>query len=103
LIHSDQGTHYWSDAWRHFCRDLHLESSVSRKGSHRDSAVVESFFASLKKERVKKHPNPNRELAVANVTEFIDFYNRTRRNSQLGGINHEQLAGANNSRRRAVQ
>jgi putative transposase len=31
LIHSDQGTQYGSDAWRRFCRDHHLEPSMSRK------------------------------------------------------------------------
>jgi putative transposase len=55
LIHSDQGTQYGSDAWRRFCRSHRLEPSMSRKGNCWDNAVAESFFSSLKKERVKKH------------------------------------------------
>jgi len=54
LIHSDQGTQYGSDAWRRFCRSHRLEPSMSRKGNCWDNAVVESFFSSLKKERIKK-------------------------------------------------
>jgi putative transposase len=54
LIHSDQGTQYGSDAWRRFCRSNRLVPSMSRKGNCWDNAVVESFFSSLKKERVKK-------------------------------------------------
>jgi putative transposase len=54
LIHSDQGTQYGSDAWRRFCRSSHLEPSMSRKGNCWDNAVAESFFSSLKKERIKK-------------------------------------------------
>jgi len=103
LIHSDQGTQYGSDAWRRFCRDHQLEPSMSRKGNCWDNAVVESFFASLKKERVKRHIYQNRELAVADVTAYIDFYNRTRRHSHLGGISPEHFEAAQNSRRRTVQ
>src|SRR4029450_5447666 len=79
LIHSDQGTQYGSDAWRSFCRSNHLEPSMSRKGHCWDNAVAESFFSSLKKERIKKHIYKTRELALIDVSDYIDvFYNRTR-------------------------
>ena len=65
LIHSDQGTQYGSDAWRRFCRSNRLEPSLSRKGNCWDNAVAESFFSSLKKERIKKQIYKNRELAIA--------------------------------------
>jgi len=55
LIHSDQGSQFGSDAWRRFCREHHLEPSMSRRGNCWDNAVAESFFSSLKKERIKKH------------------------------------------------
>ena len=72
LIHSDQGTQYGSDAWRRFCRSNHLEPSMSRKGNCWDNAVAESFFSSLKKERIKKQIYKNRELAIADVADYID-------------------------------
>jgi putative transposase len=79
VIHSDQGTQYSSDAWRRCCRSHRIEPSMSRKGNCWDNAVVESFFSSLKKERTKKHSYRSRELAIADVAEYIDdFYNRTR-------------------------
>jgi transposase InsO family protein len=65
LIHSDQGTQYGSDAWRRFCRSNHPEPSMSQKGNCWDNAVAESFFSSLKKERIKKQIYKNRELAIA--------------------------------------
>jgi putative transposase len=102
LIHSDQGTQFGSDAWRRFCRGNHLEPSMSRKGNCWDNAVVESFFASLKKERIKKHIYQNRELAVTAITAYIEFYNRTRRHSHVGGISPEQFEAAQKLRRRAV-
>ena len=72
LIHSDQGTQYGSDAWRRFCRSNHLEPSMSRKGNCWDNAVAESFFSSLKKERIKKQIYKNRELALTDVADYID-------------------------------
>jgi putative transposase len=103
LIHSDQGTQYGSDAWRRFCRSHHLEPSMSRKGNCWDNAVAESFFGSLKKERIKKHIYQNRELALSDIAEYIDtFYNRTRRHSHLGGVSPEQFEAAQKLRRRSV-
>jgi putative transposase len=58
VIHSDQGTQYGSDAWQRFCRSNHLEPSMSRKGNCWDNAVAESFFSSLKKERIKVSVRP---------------------------------------------
>jgi len=103
-IHSDQGTQYGSDAWRRFCRSNHLEPSMSRKGNCWDNAVAESFFSSLKKERIKKLIYKNRELAVNEVSDYIDtFYNRTRRHSHLGGVSPEQFEAAQKSLTQGVQ
>ena len=69
-----------------------------------DNAVAESFFSSLKKERIKKHIYKNRELAVNDLSDFIDgFYNRTRRHSHLGGLSPEQFEAANKPRPRSVR
>ena len=53
MIHSDQGSQYGSDDWLRFCKANKLEPSMSRRGNCWDNAVVESFFSSLKKERIK--------------------------------------------------
>ncbi len=52
-----------------------------------DNAAAESFFSSLKKERVRNRIYPTREDAKADLFDYIDvFYNRTRRHSYLGQI-----------------
>jgi putative transposase len=103
VIHSDQGTQYGSDAWRRFCRSNHLQPSMSRKGNCWDNAVAESFFSSLKKERIKKQIYKNRALALADVTDYIDaFYNHTRRHSYLDGLSPEQFEAAHKVRRKTV-
>jgi putative transposase len=94
-VHSDQGTQYGSDDWLRFCRDHNLEPSISRRGNCWDNAVVESFFSSLKKERIKKRIYKTRELARADVFDYIDvFYNRQRRHSHLGGVSPEAFEQA---------
>jgi putative transposase len=90
MTHSDHGTQYGNDAWRRFCRSNRLEPSMSRKGNCWDSAVAETFFNILKKERIKKQIYKNRDLAVAGLADFIEtFYNRSRRHSNLGGVSPE--------------
>jgi putative transposase len=90
LIHSDQGSQYGSDAWRRFCRGHHLEPSMSRRGNCWDNAVAESFFSSLKKERIKKRIYKTRDIAKAEIYDYIEmFYNRSRRHSYLSGVSPE--------------
>jgi putative transposase len=92
VIHSDQGCQYGSDDWRRFCRANHLEPSMSRRGNCWDNAVAESFFASLKKERIKKRIYNNRDQAIAEVSDYIDsFYNPVRRHRHLGGVSPEDF------------
>ena len=103
LIHSDQGTKDGADAWRRFCRSHRLEPSMSRKGNCWDNAVAESFFSSLKKERVKKHIYRPRALALADVADYIDaFYNDTRRHSHLGGLSPDAFEATQKAQRRGV-
>jgi putative transposase len=92
VIHSDQGCQYGSDDWRRFCRANSLEPSMSRRGNCWDNAVAESFFASLKKELIKKRIYKNRELAAKEVSDYIEsFYNRARRHRHLGGVSPEDF------------
>lgn len=87
IIHSDQGAQYGSDDWQRFCRDHNLDTSMSRRGNCYDNAVAESFFSSLKKERVRRKIYPTREDGRADVFDYIEvFYNRSRRHSHIGDV-----------------
>jgi putative transposase len=68
---------------------------MSRRGNCWDNAVAESFFSSLKKERIEKRIYKNREIAIADITDYIEaFYNSTRRHSHLGGVSPEESESA---------
>ena len=82
--HSDRGPQYTSDDFRDICRDNGIECSMSARGSCYDNAVVESFFASLKRERCKRTQYKTREDAKADIFDYIErFYNRKRPHSYL--------------------
>ena len=103
LFHSDQGTQYGSDAWRRFCKANHLEPSMSRRANCWDNAVAQSFYSSLKKERIKKRIYVDRETATLDVSEYIEgFYNSTRRHSHLGGVSPIDFEAVHRSRRSGV-
>lgn len=67
LVHSDQGAQFGSDDWLRFCRANNLEPSMSRRGNCWDNAVAESFFSSLKKERIRQRIYKTRELLGASI------------------------------------
>jgi len=87
IVHSDQGSQYGSDDWVRFCKEHHLLPSMSRRGNCFDNAVAESFFGSLKKERIRRRIYRSREEARADIFDYIEvFYNRVRRHSHLGSM-----------------
>ncbi len=53
IHHSDRGSQYASKAFRRLLKAHGIKGSMSRKGDCWDNAVVESFFGSLKQERVQ--------------------------------------------------
>ena len=62
IHHSDRGSQYASNAFSRLL-DMHdVIGSMSRKGNCWDNSVVESFFGSLKQERVQwKHYQTRQE------------------------------------------
>ena len=87
IVHSDQGSQYGSDDWVRFCQAHNLLPSMSRRGNCYDNAAAESFFSSLKRERVRRRIYATRQDARADLFDYIEvFYNRIRRHSHLGQV-----------------
>ena len=77
-----------------FCLSHNLEPSMSRRGNCWDNAVAESFFSSLKKERIRKRIDKTRDLAKSDVFDYIEaFYNRIRRHTHLAASVPRPLSG----------
>ncbi len=87
IVHSDQCSQYASGDYLDFLSVHNLIPSMSRRGHCLDNAVAESFFHSLKTERVKRKVYVNRSEAKADLFDYIEvFYNRTRLHSHLGHV-----------------
>jgi putative transposase len=87
LFHSDRGSQYAANDYQNRLESAGILCSMSRKGNCWDNAVVESFFATLKKEEVHRENYLTHEQAKASLFCYIEiFYNRKRRHSALGYV-----------------
>ena len=68
------------------------QSRWARRGDCFDNAVAESFFATLKKELVRRRSWPDRRELQSAVFDYIEtFYNRERRHSTLGYLSPREF------------
>lgn len=84
FVHSDQGCHYTSVAFRQLLRDSSLRQSMSRRGNCWDNAPQESFFGHMKDElrpyiRDWKTFDDVRER----IDDYMDYYNNDRYQTTL--------------------
>lgn len=77
LIHSDQGPHYTSVRFIDLLKDKKLRQSMSRRGNCWDNAPKESFFGHMKDE-LKIHRDMSFEEILAEVDDWMDYYNNDR-------------------------
>lgn len=85
LHHSDQGSQYTSEPFQRLMAEHGITCSMSRSGNVWDNAAMESFFSSLKTERIKRKTYRTRKQARADVFDYIEcFYNPKRRHSTIG-------------------
>jgi len=85
LHHSDRGSQYSSEPFQRLMVDNGVDCSMSRSGNVWDNAAMESFFSSLKTERIGRKVYRTRDAARADVFDYIErFYNTVRRHSTIG-------------------
>jgi putative transposase len=85
IVHSDQGVQYASHQYRTLLKNNVFIGSMSKKGCCWDNAVAESFFGSLKQERVHWRNYETRYEAQQDVMNYITmWYNSNRLHSYLG-------------------
>ncbi|MCD4741965.1 MAG: IS3 family transposase [Desulfobacteraceae bacterium] len=91
MFHTDRGSQYCSNDFQKVLKRNKILSSMSRKGDCWDNAVAESFFGSLKTERVFFNNYKTREEAKRDIFDYIEiFYNNKRRHSYLGNISPKE-------------
>ena len=91
IVHSDRGSQYASKDYRRLLKAHGFVGSMSRKGDCWDNAVAESFFGSLKQERVHWRNYQTRIDAQQDILNYISmFYNSYRLHSYLGYVSPNQ-------------
>ena len=87
IHHSDRGIQYAAEAYRQTLATSGISPSMSRKGDCWDNAPMESFFHTLKTERVHHPVYATRDHARRDLFQYIEgFYNPRRLHSALGYI-----------------
>ena len=87
MHHSDRGSQYTSEQFQRLLVELGVTCSMSRAGNVWDNSAMESFFSSLKTERLARQTFRTRDEIRAEVFDYVErFYNPIRRHSTLGYV-----------------
>ena len=83
IFHSDRGSNYCSKTLNDYVKSLGLVRSFSRPYVPYDNSVIESFFASMKREELyRKKYRIETDLYEA-IDDYIEFYNTRRPHSKI--------------------
>ena len=83
MFHSDQGAQYTSKTFCKLLRMNKVVQSFSKPGQPHDNAVMESFFASMKREEIYRIQYKSEPQSTKSVDAYIEFYNTRRPHSTL--------------------
>ena len=84
IMHTDRGSQYASDRYRASIKDFRMIQSMSRRANCWDNAPMESFFKTLKVERIHQLRYETRAQARLDIVNWIEgFYNLERMHSSI--------------------
>jgi putative transposase len=84
IMHTDRGGQYASDRYRASIKDFRMIQSMSRRANCWDNAPMESFFKTLKVERLHQFRYETRAQARLDIVNWIEgFYNLERMHSSI--------------------
>ena len=83
IFHTDRGANYCSKTLNDYIKSLGITRSFSRPYVPYDNSVIESFFASLKREELyRKKYRTESELFKA-IDDYMEFYNTRRPHAKI--------------------
>lgn len=86
IVHSDQGSQFTSKEFISYCKEHHIQQSMSRAGSPTDNAVMERYFNTLKHECIYQYSFKNDVMLNKVIGEFTySWYNQKRPHSYNNG------------------
>lgn len=90
ILHSDQGWQYQHKHYQKMLKDKGIRQSMSRKGNCLDNACAENFFSLLKTELLYLQEFSSVEHFIAELKEYIEWYNHERIKLKLNGLSPVQ-------------
>lgn len=86
IFNTDQGSQFTSFAFTNVLRENGIRISMDGRGRWLDNVFIERLWRSLKYENVYLHAYETGSEARAGIGKWIDFYNRRRPHSSMGGL-----------------
>jgi putative transposase len=86
-----ESAQYFAYDYQALLRRHRIVPSHSRPGNCWDNATIESFFRSLKAERVYLTRYASYQEAKTDLLDYIRFYNHRRRHSTLGYLSRMEF------------
>lgn len=83
IFHTDRGSNYISKGLNDYLKSLQITHSFSRAYVPYDNSVMESFFASLKREELYRKKYRSEKEFYKAVEDYIKFYNEQRPHAKL--------------------
>ena len=90
IFNTDQGSQFTSADFTGLLADNGVAISMDGKGAWRDNVFVERLWRSVKYEEVYLRAYDSVAEARASIGRYLDFYNRKRPHSSLGGRTPDQ-------------
>lgn len=84
IIHSDQGSLYYSYEYKKLVKDLGYERSMSRRGACWENSPIENWFSQLKEEQLRRIGLKTMKETKEEIKKYIHWYNNERIQKCLG-------------------
>ena len=86
IFNSDQGSQFTGNSFINILSNSEIAISMDGKGRFLDNIIVERFWRTLKYEEVYLNEYQNGHDAWKNIAKYINFYNKKREHSSIGGV-----------------
>ncbi len=84
IIHSDQGSAYYSYEYRELLERKGYLRSMSRRGACWENSPIENWFSQLKEEQLSRIGKRSKYITIKLIEKYVQWYNTERIQKDLG-------------------